>query len=141
MRRRRQGGCPAKSGLMACALYAAAFAAPLRAESWHCRNTLEVQCHAGDCTAADDGITPLDVRFGTDGGFSVCAYTGCWDGAGTAVWNPPHLLISQAQVPWSDPSRRDGNRADVVIAFDSTDRIALVKAGSFALPMPCSPSS
>lgn len=124
----------------AVAAYAIAVSTPLHAEEhWRCRNTVEVQCHAGECAAATDGITPLDVRFDTDGGFSVCAYTGCWDGTGKAVRSPPHLLISAAQVEWSDPARRDENRADVVIAFDSADRIALVKAGVFALPMACSP--
>lgn len=111
---------------------------PLHAESWHCRNTVEVQCHAGECAAETQGITPLDVRFDASGGFSVCAYSGCWEGAGKAVWNPPHLLISVARVDWSDPSRREENRSDIAIAFDSTDSVALVKAGVFALPMACS---
>ena len=127
-----------KYASMTCAALAMAFCAPLHAESWQCRNTVEVQCHAGECAAETDGITPLDVRFDADGGFSVCAYTGCWDGTGKAVRNPPHLLISAAQVDWSDPSRADENRSDVVIAFDSADGIALVKAGVFALPMACS---
>ena len=129
-----------KYASMTCAALAMAFCAPLHAESWQCRNTVEVQCHAGECAAETDGITPLDVRFDADGGFSVCAYTGCWDGTGKAVRNPPHLLISAAQVDWSDPSRHAENRSDVVIAFDSADGIALVKAGVFALPMACSRS-
>ena len=130
----------AKYASMACAALAMAFCTPLYAESWHCRNTLEVQCHAGQCAAEADGITPLDVRFDADGGFSVCAYTGCWDGTGKTISNPPHLLISAAQVDWSDPSRQAENRSDVMIAFDSADGIALVKAGVFALPMACSAS-
>ena len=129
-----------KYASMTCAALAIAFCAPLHAESWHCQNTVEIQCHAGECAAETYGVTPLDVRFGDDGGFSVCAYTGCWDGTGKAVRNPPHLLISAVQVDWSDPSRQAENRSDIAIAFDSADGIALVKAGVFALPMACSPA-
>ncbi len=104
---------------------------------WRCRNNLEVHCAADGCSAeSGDGVTPMDVVFGTSGGFSVCAYSGCWDGAGTVAASGPLLTIMQTAVSWSDPARADGAE-DVLIAFDADDQVAIVKAGGFTVPLNC----
>lgn len=110
-----------------------------RADAWTCRNDMEVQCGPKACSVTENGgFTPMHVSFDSSGRFSVCAYSGCWEGKGAAAWNEPFLVISQKQVDWSDPNRRIDGREDILIAFSSTDRLALVKAGRFALPMHCS---
>jgi len=109
-----------------------------RADAWTCRNDIEVQCGPKACSVSKGGeFTPMNVSFDSNGTFSVCAYSGCWEGKGKAVWNEPFLVISQKQVDWSDPNRRIDGREDILIAFSSTDRLALVKAGGFVLPMHC----
>ena len=110
---------------------------PDDATVWRCRNSIEVHCDDGACAAVPrDGMTPMDVVFSTDGGFSVCAYTSCWDGAGAVATSAPFVTIMQADVPWSDPARADGAE-DIAIVFDADDRVAMVKAGGFAVPLNC----
>ena len=107
------------------------------ASVWRCRNTVEVHCDSESCAASPrDEMTPMDVVFSTEGSFSVCAYTGCWDGAGAVASHGPFTSIMARAVPWSDPARADGAE-DVMIAFDADDRVAIVKAGGFAVPLNC----
>ena len=107
------------------------------ASVWRCRNSVEVHCDESSCGAIPrDEMTPMDVVFNSDGGFSVCAYSGCWDGAGAVATVGPFVTIMQTDVPWSDPARADGAE-DVLIGFDADDRVALVKVGAFAVPLNC----
>jgi hypothetical protein len=104
---------------------------------WRCRNSVEVHCNDGSCGAIPrDEMTPMDVVFSTHGGFSVCAYTGCWDGSGAVASAGPFVTIMASDAPWSDPARADGAE-DVAITFDTGDRVALVKAGGYAVPLNC----
>ena len=53
------------------------------AESWQCRNDLEIRCVEGKCSAeTKSGFTPMSVSFSDNGKMSVCAYSGCWEGTG-----------------------------------------------------------
>lgn len=109
------------------------------AEVWSCRNDLEVQCASDSCSAETEqgNFTPMSLAFSSSGSFSLCAYSGCWDAEGTVVSTAPFLVIAQARAEWSDPSSRGERDADVLIAFDTRDRIALIKAGGFATPLHC----
>lgn len=109
------------------------------AEVWNCRNDIEVQCVSGECSSvAEQGsFTPMSLAFSSTGSFSLCAYSGCWDGEGTVVSMAPFLVITLAKAEWSDPSSEGELDADVMIAFDRQDKIALIKARSFATPLHC----
>lgn len=109
------------------------------AATWRCHNEVEVSCGADGCSAAaEGGFTPMDLAFADDGGLSLCAYSGCWEGNGQVLARAPFLVISATQLPWSDPHADDAQR-DVLVAFDPADRVALVKAGGWALPLQCRP--
>lgn len=113
-------------------------ATPLHAGSWQCRNSVEVQCEAQTCSATPEGgFTPMQVDFDSTGKFSVCAYSGCWEGRGGVSINWPFMIVSKPGANWSDPSRKTENRQDILIAYNATDNIALVKAGALALPLHC----
>jgi hypothetical protein len=119
------------AGLLACG-----FALPATATSWQCRNDVEIQCDQAACTVAKPGeFTPLGLSFTSGGRFSLCAYSGCWEGQGKVVARKPFLVIEKRQAAWSDPQTK--NASDILIAFAQEDRIALVKAGGLALPLHC----
>ena len=110
-----------------------------RAEGWSCSPDLEVQCTAESCAVSpDQGAIPIHLSFDSHGEFSLCAYSGCWEGTGTVVSSSPFLVITKEQVDWSDPNRRVEGREDVLIAFSPGDKVVMVKAGSIAMPMRCS---
>ena len=110
--------------------------------AWECKPDVEVQCTAKSCSVSpDQGVIPIGLSFDSHGTFSLCAYSGCWEGKGRVVSASPFLVISAEKVSWSDPNRRVEGREDVLIAFSPRDRIAMVKAGSLSLPMRCSQSS
>src|SRR5690606_23297884 len=116
--------------------------AAAQAQTWQCRNDVVVQCDTDRCSAAQaGGFTPMDLAFAEDGGLSLCAYSGCWDGSGQVLARTPLLVISAAQVPWSDPHGGADRASDVLVAFDPRDRVAVVKAGGWALPMRCAPAA
>jgi hypothetical protein len=112
---------------------------PSFAEDWTCKPDLEVQCTAESCSASDDhGVIPIEVSFNARGDFTLCAYTGCWQGRGKVLSTSPFLVITKKSVDWSDPNRRVEGREDVLIAFSPRDGVVMVKAGSIAMPMRCS---
>ena len=90
--------------------------------------------HAQPQTAT---MSAMDVSFNSAGEFSVCAYSGCWKGKGKVYSDPPFLVISKAMTEWSFEPNRDSRRADILIAFDSSDQVAMVKAQGFAHPFNC----
>lgn len=113
-----------------------------QAETWHCRNDVEVQCGAGGCSAAaEGGFTPMDLAFADDGGLSLCAYSGCWEGSGELLARAPWLVVGARGLPWSDSHGGPDRMSGVLVAFDPIDRVALVKAGGWALPMRCVPGA
>lgn len=111
------------------------------AEVWNCRNDIEVMCANGTCGAETEegNFTPMSLAFSSSGSFSLCAYSGCWDGEGTVVATAPFLIITRANAAWSDPSANGERDADVMIAFDPNDAVAIVKASGFATPLHCKP--
>src|SRR5690606_21193286 len=129
-----------KSMRALCVLALGMACAHAQAETWRCFNDVEVACTWDGCSiAADGGFTPMDLAFSSEGGVSLCAYTGCWDGSGDVVARLPFLVIAARQLPWSDPHGGPDRERDVLIAFDPSDRVALVKAGAWALPLHCRP--
>ncbi len=117
----------------------ASFCAHAHADVWNCHNDIEVQCASGACSseAEQSSFTPMSLAFSSTGSFSLCAYSGCWEGDGAVVSNVPFLVITLAKAQWSDPSANGERDADVMIAFDRQDGIALIKAGGFATPLHC----
>ena len=106
---------------------------------WHCSNDVEVQCSERTCTANNKGdFTPMDVSFSSTGEFSVCAYSGCWEGMGQMLSTAPYLVIWKPQAHWSNPGESNENREDVIFALSLSDQIAVLKVGGFAQPLHCS---
>jgi hypothetical protein len=125
-------------GLSVKAAVLAACVGQAHADVWNCRNNIEVQCSDGECGAAEEGgFTPMSLAFSSTGSFSLCAYSGCWDGEGTVVSSEPFLVITHANAEWSDPSSNGERDADVMIAFDPKDGVAIIKAAGFATPLHC----
>lgn len=108
---------------------------------WYCRNQVEIHCSDGSCSASDPNETStMTVTFNSSGEFSVCAYSGCWTGDGKVQSFASGFFITLAQAEWNFEPLRESNAADILIAFDESDRIALVKAGtdgSYAHPFTC----
>ncbi len=106
-------------------------------ESWQCRNDLEIRCDAGKCAAETrDAFTPMSVSFDDSGKISVCAYTGCWEGTGTASETGTFLMLMGENFKFSTSDTSDMNE-DVAIILDKKDKIAVLKAGGFAHPLIC----
>jgi hypothetical protein len=109
------------------------------AANWNCAPDVEVQCTVESCEVMEDqGTIPIGLSFDTRGVFSLCAYSGCWEGKGKVVSVSPFLVITLGNVDWSDPNQRVEGREDVLIAFGAKDQVAMVKAGSISMPMRCS---
>ena len=112
------------------------------AAEWDCKPDVEVQCTIESCSLAkDQGAIPIGLSFDSHGTFSLCAYSGCWEGKGKVVSVSPFLVITLGNVDWSDPNQRVEGRRNVLIAFSTKDQIAMVKAGSLSMPMRCSKDS
>lgn len=111
----------------------------VQANVWNCRNDVEVQCTEASCSATSEegSFTPMSLAFSTSGSFSLCAYSGCWDAEGDVVVRAPYLVILKTGAKWSDPSSNGARDSDILIAFDSTDRVAQIKAGGFTTPFHC----
>jgi hypothetical protein len=129
-----------RSATIICAASLMLASHPSSAEGWSCGPDLEVWCTAESCSASEDqGAIHIFLQFDTRGKFLLCAYTGCWEGKGKVVSSSPFLVITKKQVDWSDPNQREEGREDVLIAFSPSDKVAMVKAGSIAMPMRCEP--
>lgn len=109
------------------------------AAEWSCKPDVEVQCTIESCSVTEDQRTiPIALSFDSNGTFSLCAYSGCWEGKGKVVAVAPFLVITLGNVDWSDPGQKVEGREDVLIAFETKDHVAMVKAGSISMPMRCS---
>src|SRR5687767_3271910 len=116
--------------IRSCAASLMLVSVPSGADSWGCKPDVEVQCTAEACSIGEDqGFIPIGVSFDSRGNFSVCAYSGCWNGRGKVVSASPFLVITKARVDWSDPNQRVEGREDVSIALSSRDQVVMVKAG------------
>lgn len=121
-----------------------ALAAMLRAstgeiplETWNCRNQIEVWCAADGCAATPPGeFTPMDINANAKGGFSVCAYSGCWNSkarpkraAGRFLWTANGVAFSTAP--------DGGMEADVTLLIVQRDGVGFVRVGGLATPLLC----
>ncbi len=79
----------------------------------------------------------MSVTVDDAGSMSVCAYTGCWEGTGTVVQSERFVVLTGYDLPFSTAPDGAGSQADIVIAIDKQDHVAILKAGSFAQPLLC----
>ncbi len=111
------------------------------AARWSCTNDLEVSCNDGACEAeAGDGFTPMSVDLDGSGALSVCAYSGCWEGAAEVLETAEFLVLVGHALEFSTARGSDSARADIVVAIDRTDGVGTLKAGEFAQPLLCEPA-
>ena len=106
---------------------------------WTCTNQVEVWCTVDSCAAKNtDETTPLAVSATGDGRFSVCAYTGCWEGEAETAVVAGRRVWAAADVPFS--SQPDGGfEADVSILIIEGEGVGFVRVGGIATPLLCLP--
>ncbi len=105
-------------------------------DAWACRNQIEIWCTADGCAAAaEDETTPLDVWASRDGRFSVCAYSGCWEGETAMMEANGRLLWAADNVAFL--SGRGGAIVDVTLLIIEKEGVGFVRAGGFATPLLC----
>ena len=110
---------------------------PPPAESWVCKNDVEVWCAVDSCAAkAPDETTPMEVAMGAAGQFAVCAYTGCWEGAGSVMRDNGRLLITADETPFSS-SPQGQFTADISLLLIEKDGVGFVRVGGIASPLLC----
>ena len=109
--------------------------------TFNCRNAdLEVTCNEARCIASAEGdFTPMSLAFNDAGSFSLCAYSGCWEGEGRVFSDSRYLHIMARNLAFTPDVNPEPNRQDLAIVLDKTDNIALLKLGHYAQPMPCLP--
>ena len=104
-------------------------------DQWVCANDIEVWCTVDSCAAKPEReTTPMAISARADGRFSVCAYTGCWEGE-TAVANVGGRLVWAADdVPFST---NEAATADVSLMIVARDGVGFVRVGAIASPLLC----
>ncbi|WP_375204191.1 hypothetical protein [Hyphococcus sp.] len=104
---------------------------------WDCENTVEVWCAVDGCAAQPDGeMTPMSITASRDGAFSICAYTGCWEGKTTLIDQSGRLLWAGDGAPFS--TRPEGGfEADVTLLIIEKEGVGFVRAGGIATPLLC----
>ena len=104
---------------------------------WHCRNELEIWCTDEGCRQAPPGeSTPLDIWAGR-GTYSVCAYTGCWEGKARPKRIGERLLWTGKNVAFSTSPDKDEMATDVTLLIFESDGVGFVRAGGLATPLLC----
>lgn len=105
-------------------------------DAWVCKNDIEVWCAVDGCAAKDeDETTPMSITAARNGAFSVCAYTGCWEGRARVANAAGRLLWAANDVPFS--SQPDGYRANVSLLIIEGDGVGFVRVGAIASPILC----
>jgi len=106
-------------------------------EVWICRNQVEVWCAVDGCAAkAEDETTPMDIWVSRDDGrFTICAYSGCWEGEGDMTAGRGRLLWAADDVEFY--SGRGGFSADVSLLIIEKDGVGFVRVGGLATPLLC----
>lgn len=123
--------------LFIAAMLARASVAEIPEESWTCANQMEVWCSADGCDAAEPGaFTPMSIAASARGGFSVCAYTGCWEGAGAPLRQQGRILWMADGAAFST-SPDGGMKADVTLLIIEAEGVGFVRVGGFATPLLC----
>lgn len=103
---------------------------------WACRNDVEVSCNTDGCEV-QEAFTPMEVRVDEGGSMSVCAYSGCWEGTGTVTRSDAFIVFTGEDIPFSTAPDAADSRADIVVALDRADNVAVLKAEGFAHPLRC----
>ena len=105
--------------------------------NWQCVNSVEIWCDKGSCSAKAHGeITPLAVSMRSNGEFSVCAYTGCWQGVAEASNFKRRWLWVADDVSFSSQENDPFFQVDISIFLDEGD-VGFVRAGGLATPLIC----
>ncbi|WDI30465.1 hypothetical protein PUV54_10900 [Hyphococcus flavus] len=109
------------------------------ADTWLCKNDIEVWCTLNDgCDAKNaDETTPMSIAASRDGEFSVCAYTGCWEGDTRITQNAGRIMWAADDVPFS--TQPDGFRTNITLMIIEHEGVGFVRAGSIASPLVCLP--
>jgi hypothetical protein len=101
---------------------------------WNCRNEdTEIRCDSGKCEVIQE-FTPLSINMDTEGAMTICAYSGCWKGAGKVFQDSDHVILSGHKLKWSGTNP---GSADFIVAIDSRDNIGFLKGEGFAIPIVC----
>ena len=110
-------------------------------EIWNCRNQIEVWCSVDSCAAsAEDETTPMDISASrSDGQFSICAYSGCWEGQAEMVEAKGRLLWVADNVGFSTST--SGFVADISLLILEVDGVGFVRVGGLATPLLCTRSA
>ena len=104
---------------------------------WDCANDVEVWCTVDSCAAQPEGaMTPMSITAKRDGSFSVCAYTGCWEGKTDLVEARGRLLWAADGAPFSTKPE-GGFEADVTLMIIEKEGVGFVRAGGLASPLLC----
>ena len=115
-----------------------AFSSSAHANSWACRVDFESQCSSDGCAAegfSGDGDTkPVFAHFDATGMFSLCMYTGCYEGLGKVNTESTFLTISKFNTRWSGTG---DHPTDVFIFLDRADGLGMFKAATFVQPIIC----
>lgn len=111
--------------------------------AWACSNQdVEITCDGTGCQASD-AFTPMSVSLSRED-ISVCAYSGCWQGAPISVhWAGTRFQTFTAEsLPFSTAPDSDADTgADIAITIDTQTGIAtLLVSELFAHPMRCQKS-
>lgn len=123
-----------KTALVLAALFSAS-KSEVPPDQWVCANDIEVWCTVDSCAAKpEDETTPMAIAARADGQFSVCAYTGCWEGQ-TSVSNANGRLVWAADgVPFST---NEAATADISLMIVVRDGVGFVRVGAIASPILC----
>jgi hypothetical protein len=106
------------------------------AESWNCRNQIEVWCAADGCAATPaDESTPMDIWASAAGEISACAYSGCWEGKAATMAADGRLLWIGDSLPFV--SAVEGAAGDVTLLILAADGVGFIRAGGIATPVLC----
>ncbi len=104
-------------------------------DRWVCANNIEVWCTVDSCAAKpEDETTPMAIAARADGRFSVCAYTGCWEGEAPVTNAGGRLVWAADSVPFST---NDAATADISLMIIARDGVGFVRAGAIASPLLC----
>ena len=122
--------CPAIAVVMV-------FSAPAQAvaDGWRCSNPdLEISCPAGKCEVADAHTSMRVTASASE--LSVCAYSGCWEGApGAFIQSGRFQIYTGVRLPYMLDTD-DGAHASLTV-----DRVAgvgtILISGMYAQPMIC----
>ena len=123
-----------KTALVAIALLSAS-KSEIPPDRWVCANDVEVWCSVDSCAAKPENeTTPMAVAARADGQFSVCAYTGCWEGESRMANINGRLVWTADDVPFST---NDAAAADVSLMIIAHDGVGFVRVGAIASPLLC----